>query len=148
MNKDAREDHTLRNALLITATAAGGVAGAKYGIKVAGKEIIKAGTDKAIVNSVKKGAESAIEKVTGKKLTQAEASVEAKAASNIKKGPKSSTVKAAANATDKIKELEDFLKTLEVELEQYKRANNTAKVQETQKLIGQVKERLAKLKGF
>lgn len=140
MNRDAREDHTLRNALLLTGgLAAGGVGG----LKLAEKAAIKSGKPfrgSDVNKFVKSTAGDAIEKVTGKRPNFTKGA-------DIKTNPKNSA-KAAENSVQKIKELEDFLNGLQIDLERYKRANNLTKVHETEKLIGQVKERLVKLKGF
>ena len=140
MNQDAREDHTLRNALLLTGgLAAGGVGGAKLLEKAAAK------------GGVKKSLDDMLSQVKNKSTKAGEALRNAtKSDSNpIKSKPKKT---AKANATEnipqKIEELKNFLQTLEVDLAKYKKNGNVAKVLETEKLIGQVKERLAKMRGF
>ena len=140
MNQDAREDHTLRNALLLTGgLAAGGVGGVKLLEKAAAK------------GGVKKSLDDMLSQVKNKSTKAGEAVMNAtKSDSNpIKSKPKKT---AKANATEnipqKIEELKNFLQTLEVDLAKYKKNGNVAKVLETEKLIGQVKERLAKMRGF
>lgn len=140
MNQDAREDHTLRNALLLTGgLAAGGVGGVKLLEKAAAK------------GGVKKSLDDMLSQVKNKSTKAGEALRNAtKSDSNpIKSKPKKT---AKANATEnipqKIEELKNFLQTLEVDLAKYKKNGNVAKVLETEKLIGQVKERLAKMRGF
>ena len=140
MNQDAREDHTLRNALLLTGgLAAGGVGGVKLLEKAAAK------------GGVKKSLDDMLSQVKNKSTKAGEALRNAtKSDSNpIKSKPKKiAKANATENIPQKIEELKNFLQTLEVDLAKYKKNGNVAKVLETEKLIGQVKERLAKMRGF
>lgn len=128
MNKDAREDHTLRNALLLTGgLAVGGIGGIKLAEKAvkANKKIV----DKAVKNSASK-------------VKPNTATTQNKTA-DIKKAPPETTVKPEITTAEKIERGEKLIKELQ---EQYDVVVDPAKKEKLRKQLESIKQEVASLK--
>ena len=142
MNQDVRQDHTMRNALLLVggtaALAAGGVAGVKALEKNA-KKISKAAasnTEKATAESVTKKAET---KVKAANSTSTKTN-----SKNIKTNPKKTTnAKPELNVAKRISELQEFEQKLE---KMIKEATSDTERKKLIKTLEFVKSEIAQLK--
>ena len=157
MNKDAREDHTLRNALLLTGgLAAGGVGGIKLLEKAATK-----GGKKASVSAEKEVAKAINKEAERKMIHEAAKSDKRKVVRGLDRG--NAQIKKESNTTayeekikgmsikDKakeIKEVQKFLEGEEIKLKMYEEKNDIANIIKEKKLISEIKQRLAALRGF
>jgi hypothetical protein len=137
MNKDARVVSVMKRALANVDKRAGQAA------KGAATTI-----DAKISGQVGKNLEKTTAQRTASKANGTEQKVRNEISDIKNKPQQSSKLKSAADVQKQIKELEDFLNKLQIDLAKYKEKNDIAKIQETEKLIGQIKQRMAKLRGF
>lgn len=150
MNQDVRKDHTMRNALLLAggtaALAGGGIAGVKALEKNA-KKITKDAFDKKFVFNV----DEDVAKTVSKKPVTPKGKTEAKGSNDIKTKPNETKTSKKMSPDETQAEIEIVKKLIDKEeilLAQAKQSGDITKIAECQKMLSDLKQKLAKLGGF